>query len=733
MSACKASLLVGAAGDFVGPESWLFLEIKICLSWQFCITIFIGHTFQPSESNPVSRAMVSTFGLTCFLLVSFASASVGRGKSVDSVVAKVIEMLEANKVKVAEDLAAEEKEATEFAEFCDKESEAKGYAIKTSATKITQLDAVIADAKAQIAAATSEIAALGTEMAGKEADLASATEGRSKEAADFKTTEATLVGSVSQLEKAIVLIKRGTALIQSGKKPDPKAQARALTLILDKVINAAWVNQASASVVKGFLQEQGEATSDTEELNLLKGKADSKAKAHTSASILETLGDMKEKAQETLTGVRMTEMKASHNFDMMKQSLTDQLNLCSEKLSDQKSLVATLTEAMGKATGESAEVAKTKMADTVYVSTLGSECKEAAEAWAEKQASGKEEMAAIEKAKSILSEKVTVMVQTGAKDPFMDAGDEDEKTAAKRSKLVGQLKSLGHKLNSYAMMELASSAAADPFEKIKGLISDMIAKLVTEASEEATQKSFCDEEKAKSAKEQSDKSMRSDDLQSRLDTATAAQASRNKDISELQKEIAELDASVSSATKLRAEEHATYVKASSDFKQAAAAVEEAIHVLKEFYASSSFLQVKGKAASDNASIISILENSGAEFTKMYMEVETTETGAVAAYEKLMDESKVTKAAKVAEVGAAESEIKSLEVAIQNGGEDLKMVTKELDAVMSYIAKLKPQCEVKVMTYEEKKAKREAEIEGLKEALSILESPALLQLRSAKRH
>merc|ERR1719159_662834 len=111
------------------------------------------------------------------------------------------------------------------------------------------------------------------------------------------------------------------------------------------------------------------------------------------------------------------------------------------------------------------------------------------------------------------------------------------------------------------MMELASSAAADPFEKIKGLISDMVAKLVSEANEEASQKSFCDEEKAKSAKEQEAKSMRSDDLQSRLDTATSAKASKEMDIKELQKEIAELDASVSAATKLRAEEKATYLKA----------------------------------------------------------------------------------------------------------------------------------------------------------------------------
>merc|ERR1719409_2461319 len=223
----------------------------------------------------------------------------------------------------------------------------------------------------------------------------------------------------------------------------------------------------------------------------------------------------------------------------------------------------------------------------------------------------------------------------------------------KRSKLVDQLKMLGHKLNSYAMMELASSAAADPFEKIKGLISDMIAKLVSEANEEASQKSFCDEEKAKSAKEKEAKSMRSDDLQSRLDSATAAKASKEMDIKELQKEIAELDASVSAATKLRAEEKATYLKASADFKGAAQAVEEAIHVLKEFYAGASLLQAKGKAGND--SIIAILENSGAEFTKMYMEAETTETAAADAYAKLMDESKVTKAAKTAEIGASESE------------------------------------------------------------------------------
>merc|ERR1719262_245389 len=226
-----------------------------------------------------------------------------------------------------------------------------------------------------------------------------------------------------------------------------------------------------------------------------------------------------------------------------------------------------------------------------------------------------------------------------------------------------------------------------------------------------------------------------DKLTSRQDTASTTKAELEQSVKELEGEIAALDKSTAEATKIRTEEHATYLKASADFKAAATATQEAIGVLKEYYegaliqTTSSNKQAPefGGAKSDAASsIISILEMSEENFTKMYMQTETEEGLAEKAYLKLMQENKVAKASKESEVKGALSEIKSLEVALTNTGEDLAMTTKELDAVMSYLEKLKPQCEMKVMSYAEKKARREAEIEGLKEALSILDAPALVQ-------
>merc|ERR1719311_1232740 len=126
-------------------------------------------------------------------------------------------------------------------------------------------------------------------------------------------------------------------------------------------------------------------------------------------------------------------------------------------------------------------------------------------------------------------------------------------------------------------------------------------------------------------------------------------------------------------------------------------------VLKSFYEGSALIQTSSKttrpsfggAKSDTgSSIISVLEVAESDFTRLLAETETAEDAAAEAYEKQTKENEISKATKEADAKAKESEIKSLTVQLGHSKEDHASTSSELDAVLAYIDKLKPQCEEK---------------------------------------
>jgi soluble cytochrome b562 len=216
----------------------------------------------------------------------------------------------------------------------------------------------------------------------------------------------------------------------------------------------------------------------------------------------------------------------------------------------------------------------------------------------------------------------------------------------------------------------------------------------------------------------------------RIEKATAKKAQLQSQIKALQEQMAANDANQAEATSVRNEEHAEYQKSSKDYRDSADAVAAAIETLSAYYNKGSFLQVAvkvgqapelGGAKSDIAgTIMEMLEVAESDFTRLLAEAESAENSAVAAYDKLSQDNRVAKASNTQEVAGKKGEVKTVEAGLLNYKEDHATTGKELDAVLAYLDKLKPQCETKVMSYAERKARREEEIEGLREALEILQ-------------
>jgi len=640
-----------------------------------------------------------------------------------SPVQKVIQLLDELKGKVEADLAAEEKMMEEYTAWCDEEANTKEDAITSSKRTIGDLEATIEDAKATIGTLTSSIDELTGKISTSEKELADATEIRSKGNADFLAAEKELVETVDSLERAMTVLKNNLGFVQTGRAAEVLG---AMASGLQKVVEASWVNSHQKKVLQSLLQS---SSGDSDEDLSLQPQATAASYSSSSGGILDTIAGMAEKAEESLSSVRKDEMEAAHAFAMLKQGLEDEIKVMKKQLGEATLTRATTEEELHSAESSLTETQETLAADTKYLKELEQSCAVKATEWTARQEEAGEETAAIEKAKGILEEGVKVFLQTSARTESMDS----------RGQVVKVLTGLSKKFHSYALTQLVSSARSDPFGKIRGLIEGMIAKLTKEAAEEADQKAFCDEELSESKAKQTEISGKLDKTVARIEKAEAGMATAKEAIKILEAEIAEIDAGQAEATKVRQEEHEEYLTATKDFKASAEAVAKAVDVLSDYYNSAAFVQVAarqpefgGKKSDIGSTIVSILEVAESDFTKMLAEAEAAESTSQEAYDKLTQENAVTKATKTADVKGKNNEVKQLEVALDDYKDNKATTSAELDAVLKYLDKLKPQCETKVVSYAEKKAKREQEIEGLKEALTILSAEALLQVKTTLR-
>merc|ERR1719488_187593 len=196
------------------------------------------------------------------------------------------------------------------------------------------------------------------------------------------------------------------------------------------------------------------------------------------------------------------------------------------------------------------------------------------------------------------------------------------------------------------------------------------------------------------------------------------------------------------------QDDATVVTAKSELSEGLAGVRKALTVLRDYYGGAaamiqddakfgSFMQQPAppqqfeKAEGAGGSIIDILEVCESDFATNLAKEETEEADAAADYEKTTQENKITRATKEQDAKYKTQEATALDKEISELSGDRDTSNSELSAVMEYYGKIKERCIAKPETYEERKARREAEINGLKEALSILENEAAFMQRSRK--
>merc|ERR1719331_1209152 len=181
---------------------------------------------------------------------------------------------------------------------------------------------------------------------------------------------------------------------------------------LSKIIEANWVNKKDKAAVQSLLQST--STDGDEDLSLQPQASSSSYESH-GGGILDTISDMKDKAEATLSDARKAEMEANHEYEMLKQNLETQISTMKKRMSEATTQKSGLEDAKATAEEELAVTKKTLADDEKYLEELKQSCSMKAQEWATRQKDAAGELAAIAKAKEVLESGVKVFLQVSTK------------------------------------------------------------------------------------------------------------------------------------------------------------------------------------------------------------------------------------------------------------------------------------------------------------------------------
>jgi len=446
---------------------------------------------------------------------------------------------------------------------------------------------------------------------------------------------------------------------------------------------------------------------------------------------------LKEKAEGQLSELRKAEVNTRHNFEMLKQSLEDQMAADAKEIDQSKSTKNGAQATKASASGDLASTQENLATAEKTLGDMSTGCKASVVDHAATVKSREEELKALAAAKKAISENTG-----GASAASFLQVDGSQRLSTQADlvnvEVVNFLRELAIKEQSDALAQLASRVSgtvrfgsrsgADPFVKVKKMISEMVARLEKEGKEEATHKAWCDEQMADTKQKTMELKHDLESQSAKIDKAKSKSAKLKDEVAGLQSALADLAKSKSELDSVRRAENKVYEATKADLTQGLKGVRMAVKVLKDYYGgAAAFVQgaPHTKASGAGSGILGLLDVIQSDFGKSLAAAEAEEDGAAIEYEKVSMGNRLNKAQWSKDVEYKAKEATSLDKAVTEISSDRDSAQAELDAVLEYSKTIVGSCELKPETYGGRKERRSDEIQGLKDALNILEGQAVL--------
>jgi hypothetical protein len=688
---------------------------------------------------------------TVLLLCSWSCAALSLRAEANPI-RKVVTILQDMKKELEEEGDVEKGMFDKFMCYCDGNTEGMSKAVEEAGQKITELKSKLEAEKAEKATLDQELVQHKLDRESAKGDLEQGTALREKEHAEYVEATGDQGANIEALAGAIEALAKGMgSFLQAPRNPRLVRIVRASEAVDD------YEKQDLLALLQGKQNPSGDYSSQ-------------------SGEIVGMLKAMKDEMDKDLKGAVSAEEEAAKGFEELSDAKKGEIAAASQAI-ESKTVRSGQLAVSVTTTADDIEDTTAEMKETeAFVANLASQCATKKKEWAERCAMRAEEIAAVSQAIKILNDddaldlfkKTLSLSQQGTPMRFLQTSA-SQSSALRAARMLATVASKDTKRASQlALMQFSLKAKAVDFSKILAQIDGMMKVLGEEQKTDDETKTFCEKEISTKDAEQADTVEAIAQSTAAIEEMTEESATLASEIAGLEKEIKDLDKAVAEATETRKEEHAEFLTFQTENNAAVQLIDKAKNALNKFYrpnlykeapkrelteeekilaasgrsdmiatvAPEVFAQVRSKddvapppppatwdayQKKDGKSngVMALMDMLMKELQDGITEAEHEEETAQKDYERLMSDSQASRAKMVEGITAKEAAKAELDSNIVATKDKKASQETDLANVKQYLVELHAQCDFIVENYDMRKAARENEVEGLKNAKSVL--------------
>jgi len=644
---------------------------------------------------------------------------------------KVVNLLQAMQKKVQEEGEKEEKLYEEFMCYCKTGTKDLTKSISDAETKISEFAANLKESKADLAQTQEELAQDKEDRAAGQKCMDEATALREKEAAAFAKFKTESETNIAATRKAIAALERG--------------------------MEGGFLQTSAAGVLRGLVSQASMNEDDRSTLmSFLSGPAYGAGYAPQSGQITGILKQMLDEMTSDLKDATAAEKKAIQEYAQLmdtrqaeKKTLTAAIETKLEKEADLKVSVAEMTN-------DHEDTTEALAADRKFLAELKTGCATKTAEWTERQKLRSDELLALADTIKILNDddslelfKKTLPSSSASFMQLTVTRAQMQTAALAALKAVSEQAPVGDRAH-LDLISLALRGKKVAFDKVIGMIDELVATLKKEQQDDETKKEYCNTQLDQSDDKKKELEHEISNLETSIATAKEDIATFKSEIANLKAGIIALDKSVAEATKNRKAEHEENEELIASNSAAKEILNLAKNRLNKFYnpklakatapaKATAFVQIMAHSqlskeapapppetfgaysskSEENGSVISMVNLLIADLDKEITTAETEEKNAQEDYEKLMQDSADKRTADSKSLTEKEGALADTEKALDDHEEDKAEASQELTSTLKIITELHAECDWLLKYFDVRAEARASEIDALGNAKAVL--------------